>query len=272
MGEPVLSVRALGKRYRLGEGRYRPTLAAELGRLWRGGRRAATHPGAEDRTAFWALRDVSFEVPRGEVLAVLGRNGSGKSTLMRILARVTPPTEGEAVIRGRVGALLEVGTGFHPDLSGRENVFLNGAILGQTRRDTARRVDRIAAFAEIGRFLDEPVRTYSSGMFARLAFAAASHMDADVLLADEVTAVGDQGFERRATARIREMVADGATAVFVSHDMRAVRALCRRAVVLDAGRVVDQGEVERCVGTYEALCEGRHPVPIAAADAAHRDG
>lgn len=254
MTEAMLAVRGLGKRFLLGEGRYRTSLVRELRGLLPGLGRA---PGGEERQAFWALRDVSFTLHRGEALAVLGRNGSGKSTLMRILARVTPPTEGEALVRGRVGALLEVGTGFHPDLSGRENVFLNGAILGQPRAEIARRMDRIAAFAEIGRFLDEPVKTYSSGMFARLAFATAAHLTADVLLADEVTAVGDAGFERRALARIREMVAEGAAALFVSHDMNAVRALCRRAIVLDAGRVVADGDTWRCIEVYEALCEGR---------------
>jgi lipopolysaccharide transport system ATP-binding protein len=259
MTEVMLRASGFGKRYLLGEGRYRTSLTAEIRNFWPGSRRA--EPAAGDWHAFWALKGVSFEVQRGEALAILGRNGSGKSTLMRILARVTPPTAGDAIIRGRVGALLEVGTGFHLDLTGRENVFLNGAILGQPRREVERRMDRIAAFAEVGRFLDEPVKTYSSGMFARLAFAAAAHMDADVLLADEVTAVGDAGFERRALARIREMVASGVSALFVSHDMGAVRALCRRAIVLDAGRVVDQGQTDRCIATYGALCDRQVPQP-----------
>ena len=207
MSEPVIQVEGLSKRYYIGssQGRYRtlrdslPDLAtAPFRRAWRLMRGQST--GAADlQEALWALRDVSFEVQPGEVLGVIGKNGSGKSTLLKILSRITEPTEGRARIRGRVGSLLEVGTGFHPELTGRDNVYLNGAILGMRREEIDRRFDEIVAFAEIDKFLDTPVKHYSSGMYVRLAFAVAAHMDTEILLVDEVLSVGDMAFQKKST-------------------------------------------------------------------------
>src|SRR2546421_12758153 len=199
--------------------------------------------GEEDRgDEVWALKDVSFQVKRGEVLGIVGRNGAGKSTLLKVLSRITNPTAGRVHLRGRVGSLLEVGTGFHPELTGRENVYLNGAILGMPRREIARKFDEIVAFAEVERFIDTPVKRYSSGMYLRLAFAVAAHLDPDVLLVDEVLSVGDAEFQRKSLGKMREVTGEGRTILFVSHNMAAIRALCDRVILLDAGRVVLDGD------------------------------
>jgi lipopolysaccharide transport system ATP-binding protein len=256
----AITLNAIGKCYRLHHASHRPSLAEMLGRRLR---RLAGTPSEAAVPPFWALRDVSFTVGEGEVLALLGRNGSGKSTLLKVLARITPPSEGTAELQGRVGALLEVGTGFHPDLTGRENVRLNGAILGLSRDDVDDRMDEILAFSEIGDFADLPVKHYSSGMFARLAFSVMAHLDADILLVDEVTAVGDAGFARKSLAKIREMVRSGRTVVYVSHDMRAVRQLCDRGAVLDRGELVLAGPVEACIRHYERLCQDGPDIPPA---------
>ena len=262
-GDVAVSLHGIGKRYRLDDQRHRGSLAEAMqrGLLRLGGRTPG--PGDSAR-AFWALCGIDLRVREGEVLGILGRNGSGKSTLLKILARITPPTEGTAELRGQVAALLEVGTGFHPDLSGRENVYLNGSILGLPRREISARMGEIADFAEIGRFLDVPVKHYSSGMFLRLAFAVLAHLDAEILLIDEITAVGDAGFERKSLAKLRQMVGSGRTVLYISHDMHAVRSLCDRCVVLDGGRLRDEGDVDRCIRVYEMLCArgplapGRH--------------
>src|SRR5215510_11481136 len=194
------------------------------------------------RETLWALKDVSFEVNQGEVVGIIGRNGAGKSTLLKILSRITEPTEGRVRIRGRVASLLEVGTGFHPELSGRENVFLNGAILGMSREEIKRKFDEIVAFAEIEKFLDTPVKRYSSGMYVRLAFAVAAHLEPEILIVDEVLAVGDFEFQRRCLGKMNQVAHGGRTVLFVSHNMSAIEYLCNRAVLLDGG-------VCRCIGT-----------------------
>jgi len=212
--------------------------------------------------AIWAIRDVSFEVPAGQVMGVIGRNGSGKSTLLKLLARITSPTEGQAVLSGRVGALLEVGTGFHPDLSGRQNILLNGTMLGMTPRDIQRCEAEIIDFAEIGEFIDTPVKHYSSGMFMRLAFSVAAHLDAEIMLVDEVLAVGDAAFQDKCKLKIRDIAQSGRTILFTSHDMEAVSRICTTAIVLDHGRVVYRGAVDGAVSQYRTLMQApRTPAP-----------
>jgi lipopolysaccharide transport system ATP-binding protein len=199
---------------------------------------------------FWALKDVSFQVNRGEVVGVIGHNGAGKSTLLKILSRITKPTQGEVRLRGRVGSLLEVGTGFHPELSGRENIFLNGAILGMRRHEIQSKFDQIVDFAEISQFLDTPVKRYSSGMYVKLAFAVAAHLEPEILIIDEVLAVGDLAFQRKCMGRMREVGRSGSTILFVSHNMPAIEALCTRAVLLDHGKVAMDGPVNELAREY----------------------
>src|SRR5262249_22137041 len=204
------------------------------------GRSAA--PRCDDSAeSFWALRGVSFSVADGEVVGVVGRNGAGKSTLLKLLSRITAPTEGRIRLRGRVASLLEVGTGFHPELTGRENVFLNGAILGMTRAEITRKFDEIVAFAEVERFLDTPVKRYSSGMYVRLAFAVAAHLDPEILLVDEVLAVGDAAFQRKCLGRMSDVARGGRTVLFVSHNLGAVRSLCSRSLYLRSGSLAMDG-------------------------------
>jgi lipopolysaccharide transport system ATP-binding protein len=200
---------------------------------------------------FWALRNVSFDVKQGEVIGIIGRNGAGKSTLLKILSRITEPTEGRAKLKGRVASLLEVGTGFHPELTGRENVYLNGAILGMHKAEIDRKFDEIVAFAETEKFLDTPVKRYSSGMYVRLAFAVAAHLEPEILIVDEVLAVGDQKFQQKCLGRIQQVAqGDGRTVLFVSHNMGAVRNLCNRAVFLQNGTLAEVGEVDAVVESY----------------------
>ena len=203
---------------------------------------------------FWALKDVSFEVQPGEVIGIIGRNGAGKSTLLKVLSRITEPSEGWIEMRGRVGSLLEVGTGFHPELTGRENIYLNGAILGMSRREIARKFDEIIAFAEIEKFLDTPVKRYSSGMFVRLAFAVASHLEPEILIVDEVLAVGDAAFQKKCLGKMDKVSRTGRTVLFVSHNMAAIKALCHRAILFDAGRVDHDGCVDDAVNRYLLSC------------------
>jgi len=204
------------------------------------------------RTELWALRDVSFEVQEGKALAIVGRNGAGKSTLLKVLSRITEPTSGYADIRGRVGALLEVGTGFHAELTGRENVFLNGGILGMRKAEVTRKFDDIVDFSGVGRFIDTPVKRYSSGMYVRLAFAVAAFLEPEILIVDEVLAVGDAEFQKRCLGRMSEVARDGRTILFVSHNMQAVRRLCQEAILLEGGELVQQGDVEDIVRSYLA--------------------
>jgi lipopolysaccharide transport system ATP-binding protein len=267
----LLAVRAEGltKVYRIGRTRWRRRTLAEvasaalrrglgMGAAGAGGARTPGGPPAapadpDGRFAgdrIWALRDVSFEVERGQVLGILGKNGAGKSTLLRILTRITEPTSGRAEIRGRVGSLLEIGTGFHSELTGRENVFLAGAVLGLRRAEILRRFDEIVAFAEVDRFLDTPVKHYSSGMYARLAFSVAANLEPEVLLVDEVLAVGDAAFQRKCMGKMTSVVREGRTVLFVSHSLAAMESLCDRLLWIEAGRVRDDGSPAAVVARY----------------------
>ena len=205
------------------------------------------------REDFWALRDVSFEVQRAEALGIIGHNGAGKSTILKLLSRITTPTTGDIMINGRLSALIEVGSGFHPELTGRENVYLNGSILGMTRREITRKLDSIVEFAELRQFIDTPVKRYSSGMYVRLGFSIAAHLDPDVLLLDEVLAVGDASFQRKCIQRITELKQNGTTIVFISHDLRAVQQLCDRVILLKKGQIEADGDPAETIGLYQSL-------------------
>ena len=254
MSDVVVRAENLGKRYRIGRRqRYRTlrdtiseTAAAPL--RWLRRRKPAERENAPDH--IWALRDLSFGVRRGEAVGVIGRNGAGKSTLLKVLSQVTEPTTGEVEIRGRVGSLLEVGAGFHPELSGRENLFLSGAVLGMKRAEIIRKFDEIVAFAEVSNFIDTPVKRYSSGMYTRLAFAVAAHLEPDILIVDEVLAVGDAAFQKKCLGKMGEVAKTDRTVLFVSHNMHAVNSLCNRSIVLEAGRVVFNGSAAAGVARY----------------------
>lgn len=234
MSDIAIRVENLSKLYHIGARQERhDTLRDALTGLFR---RNGSHSQEVHETELWALRDVSFEVKRGEVVGIIGRNGAGKSTLLKILSRITEPTSGSAQIHGRVGSLLEVGTGFHPELTGRENIFLNGAILGMRRHEIERKFDEIVAFAEMEKFLDTPVKRYSSGMYVRLAFAVAAHLEPEILLVDEVLAVGDVGFQKKCLGKMQGVANEGRTVLFVSHNMEAVVRLCSKVTVIDNGR------------------------------------
>ena len=250
-GHAVTTIVAEGisKLYRIGE--YKAGYQTLRDTLAHGARRALRLEHVDHSLEeLWALKDVSFTVDEGEVVGFIGRNGSGKSTLLKILTRITPPTEGTASIRGRVGSILEVGTGFHPELTGRENTYLNGAILGMKRREITAKFDEIVEFSGIGKFIDTPVKRYSSGMYVRLAFAVAAHLDPEVLIIDEVLAVGDYEFQQRCMGRIEDISTSGRTVIFVSHDMQAITRLCTRAYWLDGGRVMAEGASGDVVAAY----------------------
>jgi lipopolysaccharide transport system ATP-binding protein len=256
MSRPVIEVEDLSKRYRLGQFNAQ-TMREEVEQFFarfrdRGAGRGGNLRG--ESSEFWALKDLSFSVQPGEVIGIVGRNGAGKSTLLKILSRVTEPTSGVAYIRGRVASLLEVGTGFHPELTGRENIYLNGAILGMTRAEIRRKFDEIVAFAETETFLDTPVKRYSSGMSVRLAFAVAAHLEPDILIVDEVLAVGDAEFQKKCLGKMDEVSRqEGRTIVFVSHNSAAVRHLCHRAIVLAQGRMVFIGDRQAALDFYHAF-------------------
>jgi len=277
MSTPVISVEGLWKEYRLGTISHR-TLAKDV-QSWWARKRGKEDPNAQlasefeagsdagnsadevgsDR--FWALKDVSFEVRQGEVLGIIGANGAGKSTLLKILSRVTTPTRGEIKVKGRIASLLEVGTGFHPELTGRENVFLNGAILGMTRAEVRSKIDEIIDFAGIEKFIDTPVKRYSSGMYVRLAFAVAAHLDPEILIVDEVLAVGDLRFQRKCLGQIKKLSGENRTVLFVSHNMESIRRLCHRALLLSNGGVYDDLPSELAVLKYlELNAVGRNAV------------
>jgi lipopolysaccharide transport system ATP-binding protein len=252
VSQPALVVEHLSKRFRIGraQAKYRTLRESLMDGLLRPLRRAAGRDAGPADDELWALRDVSFEVGSGEVMGIVGRNGAGKSTLLKILSRISEPTSGRAIVEGRVGALLEVGTGFHPELTGRENILLNGAILGMSRADIRRRFDEIVAFAEIDRFLDTPVKRYSSGMYMRLAFSVAAHLEPEILIVDEVLAVGDAAFQRKCLGKMGQVAGEGRTVLFVSHNLPAVTRLCHRAVLLVDGRVAVCGPTAAVVGAY----------------------
>jgi lipopolysaccharide transport system ATP-binding protein len=253
MSLPVIEVENLSKRYRLGQFNAQ-TMREEVEQFFarfrdRWASRGGNLPGR--RSEFWALKNVSFSVQPGEVIGIIGRNGAGKSTLLRILSRVTEPTSGIAYIRGRVASLLEVGTGFHPELTGRENIYLNGAILGMTRAEIRRKFDAIVDFSGVEKFIDTPVKRYSSGMYVRLAFAVAAHLEPEILIVDEVLAVGDAEFQKKCLGKIDEVSRrEGRTVIFVSHNMSAIRGLCSRALYMNDGTIAYEGQTARVVEKY----------------------
>jgi lipopolysaccharide transport system ATP-binding protein len=258
MPSPIISVEHLGKKYAISHQTRRPRqyrrlseeLVAAVSSSFRRLRPAASRtPKHQD---FWALRDVSFEVQRGEAIGIIGHNGAGKSTLLKILSRITEPTAGRVTLRGRVASLLEVGTGFHPELTGTENIYLNGAILGMSRAEIKRKFDGIVAFADVDGFLDTPVKRYSSGMAVRLAFSVAAHLEPEILVIDEVLAVGDEKFQKKCLGKMSEIANIGRTVLFVSHNMGLVRKLCNRTVILERGQVKQIGPSEAVIPTYLA--------------------
>lgn len=260
MPDPVIQVENLGKQYCIRHEqpeRYvalRDVMARRVRGFFRRlkGPRAAT-PTRAAREEFWALRDLSFRIEAGEVVGIIGRNGAGKSTLLKVLSRITEPTTGRVRLRGRVGSLLEVGTGFHPELTGRENVFLNGAILGMSHAEIRRKFDEIVAFAEVERFLDTPVKRYSSGMYVRLAFAVAAHLEPEILIVDEVLAVGDALFQKKCLSKMEEVSQGGRTVLYVSHSLSTVRRLCTRGLLLNEGRLVADATPEEAINCYVKL-------------------
>ena len=261
MTQPAIKIESIGKQYRLGSRRHRPATIREAiagalaapARNLRHLRGLGSLDGGERADAIWALRDVSFEVQQGEVLGIVGSNGAGKSTLLKVLSRITSPTTGRAWVQGRIGSLLEVGTGFHPELTGRDNIYLNGAILGMGRGYITSRFDEIVAFAEVERFLDTPVKHYSSGMYLRLAFAVAAHLPSEILVIDEVLAVGDASFQKKCMARMSEVASEGRTILFVSHNLSAIQRMCARSVLLQGGRLIADAPTGDVLRQYLAL-------------------
>ncbi|MEK6325025.1 MAG: ABC transporter ATP-binding protein [Acidobacteriota bacterium] len=250
---PIIKVENLGKQYTLGVRKESyTTLRETLMGAWRAPLRRLQrrHANTDEAVCIWAVSDVSFEVGAGEIVGVIGRNGAGKSTLLKLLSRITEPSKGWIALYGRIASLLEVGTGFHPELTGRENVFLNGAILGMRRAEIARNFDEIVAFSEVEKFIDTPVKRYSSGMYLRLAFAVAAHLEPEILLVDEVLAVGDARFQRKCLIKMQDAGRQGRTVLFVSHNMPAITRLCPRTILLDEGRVLCDGPSQEVVSTY----------------------
>lgn len=280
--KPAIRVQGLSKQYRLGGSSaesyqtLREAIVSRIAGPWRRARRLirqtspSTNVSPTPSALFSALRDVSFDVRPGEVVGLVGRNGAGKSTLLKVISRITEPTAGRVELRGRVASLLEVGTGFHPELSGRENIYLNGAVLGMSRVEIARKFDAIVQFAEMETFLDTPVKRYSSGMYVRLAFAVAAHLEPEILLVDEVLAVGDIAFQRKCLGRMREVSRSGRTVLFVSHNMAAIEALCDSAVLMNSGAVAQMGAVQPIVKKYYRLLQGQQS--NSAADLSDVDG
>jgi lipopolysaccharide transport system ATP-binding protein len=256
----VIHAEGLGKKYRIGYAaereRYialRDVMAGGARNLWRKAAdmaRGGAVVVGDTIGEFWALRDVSFDVKRGEVLGIIGRNGAGKTTLLKILSRITEPSEGRVTIKGRIASLLEVGTGFHPELTGRENIYLNGAILGMTRTEIHKKFDEIVAFAEVHKFLDTPVKRYSSGMYVRLAFAVAAHLEPEILVVDEVLAVGDAEFQKKCLGKMSQVAGGGRTVLFVSHNMGSIGSLCETAILLRSGRIAHAGSTDKVIQAY----------------------
>lgn len=263
MNDSIITVENLSKRYIIGHKRAKGeglrhaierAVRDPLG-WFKAGRNNLVE---EQKDAFWALKDISFEVKQGEVVGIIGPNGAGKSTLLKILSRITEPTAGKIRIRGRVASLLEVGTGFHPELTGRENIFLNGAILGMSKAEIRRKFDEIVAFSEIERFLDTPVKRYSSGMYVRLAFAVAAHLEPEILIVDEVLSVGDASFQKKCSGKMQDVSKSGRTVLFVSHNMSAVMVLCTSGMLLNKGELKFIGSTGQCVREYESMDAGHN--------------
>lgn len=261
MEDVVIRAEKLGKLYRIGQRHQYATLrdlivhSLSAPFRWFNRNHQSSNLNSQSHSFIWALKDVSFEVKRGEVIGIIGRNGAGKSTLLKILARITEPTEGYAEVRGRVGSLLEVGTGFHPELTGRENIYLSGAVLGMKKREIDKKFDEIVAFAEMEKFIDTPVKYYSSGMYVRLAFAVAAHLDPEILLVDEVLAVGDAAFQKKCLGKMGDVAKEGRTVLFVSHNMAAIENLCSKAIVLEEGHIIYFGNVQKAITTYLQMAQ-----------------
>jgi len=273
MPDPIVSIQNLGKSYLIGHQvqsgdglRHVIENAIRSPLRWLSGNRQKRRSVEE----FWALKNVTFDIQKGEVVGIIGRNGAGKSTLLKLLSRITEPTEGRVILRGRVSSLLEVGTGFHPELTGRENVYLNGAILGMSRQEIRRKFDEIIAFADIEKFLDTPVKRYSSGMYVRLAFAVAAHLEPEILIVDEVLAVGDTEFQKKCLGKMESVAKGGRTVLFVSHNMTTISSLCNRAVMLHKGKVMADGPTEQVIEHY--LTEIRSRAKVSAGERTDRGG
>ena len=254
MSDIAIKIRGLGKKYHIGEKLPQRSLTESIKTAvrfpWKMAKSMFTGKVLDQREEFWALKDVSFDVKEGEVLGIIGRNGAGKSTLLKVLSRITTPTEGEVELFGRVGCLLEVGTGFHPELTGRENIFLNGSLLGMTNIEIKKHFDEIIDFSGVERFLDTPVKFYSSGMYTRLAFSVAAHLNPEILILDEVLAVGDAEFQKKCLCKMENIAKEGKTVLFVSHNMIAIKLLCPRGVLLESGTVKADGEISKVVDIY----------------------
>lgn len=265
MSDVVIRAEGLGKKYLIGhqsERRAGGTLRDMLTDTTRGLLRSARDMAAgrqlvagDEVEEFWALKDINFEIKRGEVVGIIGRNGAGKSTLLKVLSRITEPTEGRVEIKGRVASLLEVGTGFHPELTGRENIYLNGAILGMSREEIRRKFDEIVDFSGVEKFLDTPVKRYSSGMYVRLAFAVAAHLEPEILIVDEVLAVGDAEFQKKSLGKMQDVTGEGRTVLFVSHNMAAIHSLCQRSLLVRGGRINGDGATGEIIRTYASSAD-----------------
>ncbi len=265
----VIQVDNLSKKYTLGHAKTKGDgLRHEIERAvlapfrWLASSKNGRGASAKNSDEFWALRDIGFDVAKGEVVGIIGHNGAGKSTLLKLLSRITEPTTGSIRLRGRVASLLEVGTGFHPELTGRENVFLNGAILGMGRQEIIRKFDEIVAFAEVERFLDTPVKRYSSGMYVRLAFSVAAHLEPEILIVDEVLAVGDASFQKKCLGKMEEVAGEGRTVLFVSHNMPMIANLCSRGILLKAGSIVDDGPIDQVIYSYTSEVSALAGLPV----------
>jgi lipopolysaccharide transport system ATP-binding protein len=257
MSTPIIEIKNIGKKYNIAHQRGKYTALRDvLTNILKSPfkfliKKTKAIAGIETKEEFWALKNINFNIEKGEVVGIIGRNGAGKSTLLKILSQITPPTEGEIIINGRVGSLLEVGTGFHPELTGRENIFLNGAILGMSGKEIAQKFDKIVEFSGVEKFLDTPVKYYSSGMYVRLAFSVAAHMEPDILIIDEVLAVGDADFQKKCLGKINEIAEkDGRTILFVSHNLEAIKKLCKKTIFLNEGRVQMVGETNEVLNVY----------------------
>lgn len=251
--KPIIEIKNISKRYRLGKSQPYYTLRESIIKSIKNPFGIKSHNQYDSEKDFWALKKISFNVMSGETIGIVGRNGAGKSTLLKILSRITPPTEGEGYLRGRVASLLEIGTGFHQELTGKENIFLNGAILGMTRKEIKNKYAEIVNFAELDKFLDTPVKHYSSGMYMRLAFAVAAHLESEILLVDEVLAVGDASFQLKCLGKMENVAKEGRTVLFISHNIGAVRNLCKRTIVINEGKIISDDTTEKSLKAYHKL-------------------